>query len=66
MTAVRKDDNLNTNNMNHGGTLVHHSINCFIWSDHKTNTDIAKELNIITVLDKIQEKLDTTRKSNST
>jgi DNA-binding CsgD family transcriptional regulator len=27
----------------------------YTWTDHKTNTEIAKELNITTVLDKIQE-----------
>jgi hypothetical protein len=27
----------------------------FTWTDHKTNTNIAKELNITVVLDKIQE-----------
>jgi hypothetical protein len=26
----------------------------YTWTDHKTNTDIAKELNITPVLDKIQ------------
>jgi hypothetical protein len=36
------------------------------WTDRKTNTEIAKELNITSVLDKIQEKLDTTCKSNVT
>jgi hypothetical protein len=41
----------------------------YTWTDHKTNTEIAKELNIIPVLDKIQgvqEKLHTTCKSNAT
>jgi hypothetical protein len=28
----------------------------YTWTDHKTNRDIAKELNIIPVLDKIQDK----------
>jgi hypothetical protein len=27
----------------------------YTWTDHKTNTDIAKELNITPVLDKIQD-----------
>jgi hypothetical protein len=27
----------------------------YTWTDHKTNTEIAKELNIIPVLDKIQD-----------
>jgi hypothetical protein len=27
----------------------------YTWTDHKTNTDFAKELNITPVLDKIQE-----------
>jgi hypothetical protein len=27
----------------------------FTWTDHKINTDIAKELNITPVLDKIQD-----------
>jgi hypothetical protein len=27
----------------------------YIWTDHKTNTEIAKVLNITTVLDKMQE-----------
>jgi hypothetical protein len=27
----------------------------YTWTDHKTNTDIAKELNITSVLDKIQD-----------
>jgi hypothetical protein len=27
----------------------------FTWTDHKTNTEIAKELNITPVLDKIQD-----------
>jgi hypothetical protein len=39
----------------------------YTWTDRKTNTEIAKELNITPVLDKIQdqEKLDTC-KSNAT
>jgi ABC-type ATPase involved in cell division len=28
----------------------------YTWTDHKTNTEFAKELNITLVLDKIQEK----------
>jgi hypothetical protein len=27
----------------------------YMWTDHKTNTEIEKELNITTVLDKIQD-----------
>jgi hypothetical protein len=27
----------------------------YIWTDHKANTEIAKELNITPVLDKIQD-----------
>jgi hypothetical protein len=27
----------------------------YTWTDHKTNTEIAKELNITPVLDKIQD-----------
>ena len=27
----------------------------YTWTDHKTNTEIAEELNITTVLDKIQQ-----------
>jgi hypothetical protein len=27
----------------------------YTWTDHKTNTEIVKELNITTVLDKIQD-----------
>jgi ABC-type ATPase involved in cell division len=27
----------------------------YAWTDHKTNTDIAKELNIAQILDKIQD-----------
>jgi hypothetical protein len=27
----------------------------YIWTDHKTNTEIARELNITPVLDKIQD-----------
>jgi hypothetical protein len=27
----------------------------YTWTDHKTNTEFAKELNITTVLDKIQD-----------
>jgi hypothetical protein len=27
----------------------------YIWTDHKTNTEIAKQLNITSVLDKIQD-----------
>jgi hypothetical protein len=27
----------------------------YTWADHKTNTEFAKELNITTVLDKIQD-----------
>jgi hypothetical protein len=39
------------------------------WTDHKANTEIAKELHIIPVVDKIQdfqEKMDTSCKSNAT
>jgi ABC-type ATPase involved in cell division len=28
----------------------------YTWTDHKTNTEFAKELNITLVLDKIQER----------
>jgi hypothetical protein len=28
----------------------------YSWTDHKTNTEIAKELNITQILDKIQDK----------
>jgi hypothetical protein len=27
----------------------------YVWADYKTNTEFAKELNITSVLDKIQE-----------
>jgi hypothetical protein len=40
----------------------------YTWTDHKTNKEIAKELNITPVLDKIQDyksKMDTC-KSNGT
>ena len=33
-----------------------------IWEGYKTDTETAKELNITSVLDKIQKKLDATRK----
>jgi hypothetical protein len=36
----------------------------YTWTDHKTNTGIAKKLNIAPVLDKIREKLDTTCNQN--
>ena len=35
-----------------------------IWEGYKTDTETAKELNITPVLDKIQKKLDATRKQN--
>jgi DNA-binding CsgD family transcriptional regulator len=35
------------------------------WTDNKINTEIAKELNISPVLDKIQKKLVTAYKQNS-
>jgi hypothetical protein len=41
----------------------------YTWTDHKTNTDTAKELNITPIIDKIQDymsKMDTTCKSNAT
>jgi hypothetical protein len=40
----------------------------FTWTDRKINTEIANELNITQVLDKIQlqEKMDTACKSNAT
>jgi DNA-binding CsgD family transcriptional regulator len=41
----------------------------YAWAHHKINTEIAKKLNITQVLDKntgLQEKLDTTCKSNAT
>jgi hypothetical protein len=31
----------------------------YTWTDHKTNRDIAKDLNKTPVLDRIQEKMDT-------
>jgi hypothetical protein len=40
----------------------------YTWTDHKRNTEIAKELNITPVLDTVQdyEKNDTTCKSKAT
>jgi hypothetical protein len=40
----------------------------YSWTDHKTYTEVAKELNITPVLEKnigLQEKLDTKRKYNA-
>jgi hypothetical protein len=40
----------------------------YIWTNYKTNTQIAKELKITPILDKItgiQQKLDTTCKQNA-
>jgi hypothetical protein len=41
----------------------------YTWIHHKINTEIAKELHITPVLEKntgLQEKMDTTCKSNAT
>ena len=34
----------------------------YTWTDFKTNTQITKELKMTPILDKLQEKLDTTCK----
>ena len=36
----------------------------YTWIDHKTNTQIAKELKITQILDEVQEKLDTSCEQN--
>ena len=36
----------------------------YTWTDHKTNTQIAKELKITQILDEVQEKLDTSCEQN--
>jgi len=49
--------------------MLRHEEKCgYIWTDHKTNAQIANELKITPILDKItgiQEKLDTTCKQNA-
>ena len=58
------DDDNNNNNNNNAEMKYMRRTAGYTWTDHKTNTKIAKELKITQILDEVQEKLDTSCEQN--